>query len=154
MNPVVAVIAPGEMGAKVGGRLVAHGLKVMTSLAGRSEATLARANSAGMVGASDEDIAGADYILSILPPGEALGLAQRFTPALSASNAKPVFVECNAVSPQTVERIAGVIAPTGCPFVDAGIIGGPPKPKEGPGPAFYASGPDAPRFAALREHGL
>ena len=114
MNPVVAVIAPGEMGAKVGGRLVAHGLKVMTSLAGRSEATLARANSAGMVGASDEDIAGADYILSILPPGEALGLAQRFTSALSASNAKPVFVECNAVSPQTVERIAFMSSGQSC----------------------------------------
>ena len=36
-----------------------------------------------------------------------------------------------------------MIAPTGCPFVDAGIIGGPPAPMEGPGPRFYASGLEA-----------
>ena len=36
MQPVVAVIAPGMMGAAVGGRLVEHGLKVLTSLKGRS----------------------------------------------------------------------------------------------------------------------
>jgi hypothetical protein len=70
----------------------------------------------------------ADFILSILPPGDALSFAQRFVPALTASNAKPVYVECNAINPVTVEQVAKVIAPTGCPFVDAGIIGQPPKP--------------------------
>ena len=34
MNPVVAVIAPGMMGAAVAGRLVENGLKVLTSLGG------------------------------------------------------------------------------------------------------------------------
>ena len=46
-----------------------------------------------------------------------------------------------------------VIAPTGSSFVDAGIIGAPPKPNDA-GPRFYASGPQAPRFASLREFGL
>ena len=41
MNPVVAVIAPGMMGAAVGKRLVDHGLKVLTSLKGRSAETVA-----------------------------------------------------------------------------------------------------------------
>ena len=153
MNPVVAVIAPGAMGAPVGKRLVEHGLKVLTSLNERSPATVARAQAAGLTAASDDEIAGADFILSILPPGDALPLAQRFAPALAASNSKPVYVECNAVSPPTVERIAAVIAPTGCPFVDAGIIGAPPRPDYG-GPHFYASGREAPRFAALGQFGL
>jgi L-threonate 2-dehydrogenase len=153
MNPVVAVIAPGAMGAAVGKRLVEHGLKVLTSLEGRSAATVARANAAGLTAASDAEIARADFILSILPPGDALPLAQRFAPALAASNSKPVYVECNAVSPPTVERIAAAIAPTGCPFVDAGIIGAPPRPDYG-GPTFYASGREAPRFAVLGEFGL
>jgi 3-hydroxyisobutyrate dehydrogenase-like beta-hydroxyacid dehydrogenase len=153
MNPVVAVIAPGAMGAPVGQRMVEHGVKVLTSLEDRSAATVARAKAAGMTAASDEEIAGADFILSILPPGDALPLAQRFAPALAASNGKPVYVECNAVSPPTVERIAAAIVPTGCPFVDAGIIGAPPRPDYG-GPTFYASGPDAPRFAALGKFGL
>ena len=153
MTPVVAVIAPGMMGAAVGKRLVDNGLKVLTSLKGRSEETQARAKAAGMAAASDEEIAATDFILSILPPGDALSFAQRFVPALKASNSKPVFVECNAINPVTVERVAAAIAPTDCLFVDAGIIGQPPKPGDA-GPRFYASGAAAPRFATLREYGL
>jgi len=153
MSPVVAVIAPGMMGAAVGKRLVDHGLKVLTSLKGRSAETAERASATGMISVEDEEIAGSDFILSILPPGDAVSLAQRFAPTLTASNSKPVFVDCNAVSPRTVDRIAAVIAPTGSSFVDAGIIGAPPRPNDA-GPRFYASGPQAPRFASLREFGL
>jgi putative dehydrogenase len=139
MTPVVAVIAPGMMGAAVGKRLADRGLKVLTSLKGRSPDTLARAKDAGIV--------------DILPPGDALSLAQRFAPALKASNSKPVYVDCNAINPVTVNRVAAAVAPTDCPFVDAGIIGSPPKPGDA-GPRFYASGPAAPRFATLRDYGL
>jgi len=156
MAPVVAVVAAGAMGAAVGQRLTDHGVTVLTSLAGRSEATAARAAAAGMSAASDAEIAAADFVLSVLPPGDALALAQHFVPALSASNVKPIYVECNAVNPATVERIASTIAPTGCAFVDAGIVGPPPKTGQGTlaGPRFYASGDAAPRFAALRLYGL
>jgi L-threonate 2-dehydrogenase len=153
MTPVVAVIAPGMMGAAVGKRLVDNGVKVLTSLSGRSSETAARAKSAGMTTATDEEIAGTDFILSILPPGDAVALAERFVPALKASNSKPVYVDCNAINPVTVDRVAAAIAPTDCPFVDSGIIGSPPNPGDA-GPRFYASGPDAPRFATLRQYGL
>jgi putative dehydrogenase len=153
MTPVVAVIAPGMMGAAVGERLVDNGVKVLTSLKGRSAETASRAKSAGMSVASDEEIAASDFILSILPPGDAVALAERFQPALKASNAKPIYVDCNAINPKTVDRVAAVIAPTDCPFVDSGIIGSPPKPGDA-GPRFYASGPAAPRFATLRQYGL
>jgi L-threonate 2-dehydrogenase len=153
MTPVVAVIAPGMMGAGVGKRLADSGLKVLTSLKGRSQETVARAKECGIIDASDNEIAAADFILSILPPGDALALAERFAPALKASNAKPVYVDCNAINPKTVERVAAAIAPTECPFVDAGIIGSPPKPGDA-GPRLYASGPAAQRFAALRDYGL
>jgi L-threonate 2-dehydrogenase len=153
MTPVVAVIAPGMMGAAVGKRLVDSGLKVLTSLKGRSAETATRAKAAGMTVAGDEEIAASDFILSILPPGDAVALAERFQPALKASNAKPVYVDCNAINPKTVDRVAAVIAPTDCPFVDSGIIGSPPKPGDA-GPRFYASGPAAPRFATLRQYGL
>jgi putative dehydrogenase len=126
---------------------------VLTSLTGRSAETSERAKAAGMVAATDEEIAATDFILSILPPGDAVALAQRLAPALGDSNSKPVYVDCNAVSPRTAEHIAAAIAPTGSPFVDAGIIGPPPKGNDA-GPRFYASGPDAPRFAALKDFGL
>jgi len=153
MPPLVTVIAPGAMGAAVGKRLADHGLKVLTALDGRSETTAARARAAGMTPASDVEIASADFILSILPPGDALSLAQRFAPVLGASNVKPVYVDCNAISPATVGRVAAAIAPTGCPFVDAGIIGPPPRPGDA-GPRVYASGAAASRFATLRDFGL
>jgi 3-hydroxyisobutyrate dehydrogenase-like beta-hydroxyacid dehydrogenase len=153
MTPVVAVIAPGMMGAGVGRRLTDHGVKVLTSLKGRSRETEQRASAAGMLAATDEEIASTDFILSIIPPGDAVALAQRFVPALSASNAKPLYVDCNAISPPTLERVAAAIAPTGSPFVDAGIIGSPPQPGDA-GPRFYASGPHAARFATLKQYGL
>ncbi len=153
MAPVIAVIAPGAMGAAVGKRLVGHGVKVLTSLTGRSSATAKRASDAGMIDAGDAEIASADFILAILPPGDALPLARRFASALAASDSKPVYVDCNAINPATVERIAAVIAPTGCAFVDAGILGPPPQ-GQGAGPRFYISGEAAPRAAALRQYGL
>ena len=164
MKPVVAVIAAGMMGAAVGRRLADHGIKVLTSLSGRSESTAARADEAGLLAASDSEIASADFILSIVPPGEALVLAERLVLALKASNAKPVFVDCNAINPNTVGRVAALIEPTGCAFVDCGIIG-PPPPRiaaaQGAdrevtltGPRFYASGPAAIRFLNLRQYGL
>src|SRR5215467_614435 len=121
MTPTIAIVAPGAMGAGIGQRLASHGVRVLTSLTGRSDATAARARESRMNPASDEEIAAADFLLSILPPGDALALAQRFAPVLAAaSNAKPVYVDCNAINPATVEQVAAIIAPTGCPFVDAG----------------------------------
>src|SRR5262245_14206726 len=153
MAPVVSIIAPGMMGSAVGKRLVVNGLKVTTVLEGRSAMSMARARDAGMVGVNDEEAASADLLLSIVPPGDALALSERFAPILRARNEKPVYVDCNAVSPVTAADIAKVVQDTGTPFVDAGIIGAPPRPQYD-GPAFYASGEAAPRFAELSRYGL
>ena len=112
-TPTIAVIAQGSMGAGVAKRLTDNGVRVLTSLAGRSEASAARAKDAGMIDASDAEIAAADVILSIVPPGDALPLAQRLAPALTAVDPKPLYADCNAVSPDTVKQIAAAIAPTG-----------------------------------------
>jgi L-threonate 2-dehydrogenase len=153
MRPIIAVIAPGSMGAAVGRRLVERGAEVRTALAGRSAATAARAEAAGMVAAEPTGLAEADFILSIVPPGEAIALAESLVPILTQAVRKPIYVDCNAVNPDTVAHMAAVIAPTGCRFVDAGIIGAPPQP-DAAGPVFYASGPDAGCLAALAEYGL
>jgi L-threonate 2-dehydrogenase len=153
MAPVVAIIAPGMMGSAVGRRLVQHGLKVTTVLDGRSAESLARAREAGMVPVTDTEAVTADVVMSIVPPAAAVPLAERLLPRLQASRQKPIYVDCNAVNPKTVVEIASIVTSTGCPFVDAGIIGGPPKPNYD-GPVFYASGDAAGRFAALGEYGL
>ena len=151
---VIGVIAQGTMGSGVGRRLRESGAEVRTLLSGRSPASAERARAAGMVAAAGERalLEGADFFLSILPPGEAEPLARRLAPTLAALGAKPIYIDCNAVSPQTAIRIGEVIAPTGAHFVDAGIIGGPPRP--GYSPAIYASGPTARQTAVLRDWGI
>jgi putative dehydrogenase len=153
MTPTVAIIAPGNMGAGVASRLTENRVTVLTALAGRSAASGERAREAGMSAVSERELAEADFLLSIVPPGEALALARRLVPVLTAANRKPIYVECNAVSPQTMLQIADVIGKTGCRFVAAGIIGPPPKPGTG-NTKFYASGPAAKDFAKLNDYGL
>jgi 3-hydroxyisobutyrate dehydrogenase-like beta-hydroxyacid dehydrogenase len=153
MPPIVAVIAPGSMGSAVAARLTAHGVEVCTSLAGRSPASAARAAKAGMHATDDAGIVAADIILSIVPPGEAVALAERLAPALTAAVRKPVYADCNAISPATMARIAAVLAPTGCACVDAGIVG-PPPAADTHATRIYLSGPEAHRVAVLAEYGL
>jgi L-threonate 2-dehydrogenase len=152
---VIGVIAQGTMGSGVGRRLRESGAEVRTLLSGRSPASAERARAAGMVAAADERalLDGADFFLSILPPGEAEPLARRLAPTLAALNRKPVYLDCNAVSPQTAIRIGEIIAPTGAHFVDAGIIGGPPRPGY-KGPSIYASGEHVREALPLRDWGI
>ena len=141
------------MGAGVGQRLVEGGVDVVTSLAGRGADSAARAKAAGMRPVEDAALADAETILSIVPPGSALALAERLAPVLRSAAHKPLYVDCNAVSPGTVARIAAVVQGTGAAFVDGGIIGGPPRPGS-TGTSIYVSGPEAPRAARLTEYGL
>ena len=152
---VIGVIAQGTMGSGVGRRLRENGAEVRTLLSGRSPASAERARAAGMVAAADERalLDGADFFLSILPPGEAEPLARRFAPTLAALDRKPVYLDCNAVSPQTAIRIGEIIAATGAHFVDAGIIGGPPRPGY-KGPSIYASGEYVREALPLRDWGI
>jgi L-threonate 2-dehydrogenase len=153
MPPVVAVIAPGMMGSAVAKRLTSSGVEVRTLLAGRSGATAARARAAGMVDATHDQIAAADFILSIVPPGQALDLAESLAPAMRAATRKPVYVDCNAVSPETVARIDRVVRQAGAAFVDGGIIG-PPPVADSSRTRIYLSGPDASAVAVLADYGL
>lgn len=154
MSITVAIMAQGTMGAGVGKRLHESGARVRTLLSGRSEASARRARDAGMTPMGDERalLDGADVFLSILPPDQAENLAKRLAPALTALAKKPIYVDCNAVSPQTAQLIAAAVMPSGAKFVDGGIIGGPPRP--GYSPAIYASGPAAGETAVLRDWGI
>ena len=149
-----AIVASGEMGAFIGATLSAHGARVLTAREGRSETSLQRARIAGFELVEREAllVEAADVILSVVPPNAALGLATRFEPILSASGNKPVYIDCNAVAPETVKRIESQLAGTGCSFVDGALFGGPTSGK--PGVTLYVSGASAPETQALGNFGL
>ena len=153
MTREFAIIAAGAMGSAVAHRLTEKGGRVLTLLDGRSSSTRRRAEDSGMIAVDEDRIARADIVFSIVPPAEALALAERLVPALTRSPRKPIFVDCNAISTQTVKQVAAIIAPTGAHFVDGAIIGGPPKPGE-PGPTFYFSGGPAADLECLRDYEL
>jgi 3-hydroxyisobutyrate dehydrogenase-like beta-hydroxyacid dehydrogenase len=153
MKPVIAIVAPGNMGAGLAAVLTRHGVTVRTSLAGRSPATLQRAQAAGMQDVPPAGLVEADFLLSILPPVDALSFARAMAPHLAAAAQRPVFVDCNAKSPETAREIGAVITGCGTPFIDAAIIGLPPHPGA-PVPRIFAAGGPAQQLAVLNEHGL
>jgi 3-hydroxyisobutyrate dehydrogenase-like beta-hydroxyacid dehydrogenase len=151
----IAILSPGDMGAAIGAVLKRYGLDVLTCLDGRSNLTRLRALESGIreVGFMDDVVREADVVLSVLPPGQALALAERVARALHRTRARVTYVDCNAVSPATVRKVEAIIRVAGSAFIDAGIIGGPPSGMDS-GTRFYCSGPDTSAFEALREYGL
>ncbi|KAG2072254.1 hypothetical protein BDR04DRAFT_1153511 [Suillus decipiens] len=155
--PRLAVVSAGAMGAAVAKRLTNIGCTVYTNLEGRSEVTRKRAQDAGMIDLSvNELVLKSDWILSILPPRDAVSFAKKIQEVAGNILSSPrTFVDCNAVNPKTVKRIAALFAGTSIGFVDAGIIGWPPKGDYDP--TFYASAEDVKtldEFTTLSKYGL
>jgi 3-hydroxyisobutyrate dehydrogenase-like beta-hydroxyacid dehydrogenase len=153
-RPVVAIVSPGEMGHAIGRVLTGHSLRVITSLDGRSERTVGLARAAGLedVGSLERAIDEADLVLSVLPSAAAPGLAQAVAGRLAGRRRPLTFVECNALAPQTVRELTGLVAAAGGGVVDVGIVGSPPTAAASP--RFYAAGPHLDPFLALGDHGL
>jgi len=150
----VAILSPGDMGHAVGHVLVEHGLMVKTCLEGRSRRTQELAKKAGIESVPNYEqlVCDADIILSILKPSEALNAATTVAGALGSVGERIVYVDCNAIAPNTVKKIAEIITGAGSRFVDAGIIGAPPA--RGSNTRLYASGPDIGEFEVLCQYGL
>lgn len=144
----IALISPGAMGSALGAALFAAGHELLTSLSGRSAASRARAEAAGMRHAEDAALAGCDIILSVVPPGDAAALVERLLPHIAAQATKPLFVDANALSPETKQALAARLATVGCALVDGAILGPPPgtSPR---GAVLLLSGDEAASAARL-----
>ena len=104
---------------------------------GRSAATAERAGRAGL--RALQDAAQADVILSICPPDAALELAR------AHAGFDGLYVDANAIAPATRDAIAALMPR----FVDAGIVG--PPPRVAGTTRLYLSGVHASEVAALFE---
>ncbi len=149
MSKTIGLMSPGDMGGGVAKALVDAGVTVVTCVAGRSAETVQRAKDGGLETAPDLAgvIDGCDLFLSIMPPERAEPLAVEVAAAMQATGKTPAYADCNAISPATVNKVAETIAPTGAPFIDAGIIGR--HPGYGVPVRFYSSGPNAALLDAI-----
>ena len=144
----IGMLGMGTMGAAVAGEFRKAGYDVVTYLAGRSAVSTRRANERKIVPVRDlqELVSRSRIVFSIVPPSEAVALAEAVAAAADGLRSKPVFVDANAVSPQTMARMAKICENSGLPLADGGIVGGPPK--RGYRPRLYLSGA---RADALRD---
>jgi len=145
----IAILHPGEMGAAIGARLRAKGLRVLWTSAGRSAATRTRAQAADLedAGTLRAALSATSIVLSVCPPHAALSLARE----VAATRYRGVYVDANAIAPATSREAALAIEAAGGTFVDGGIIG--PPPREGTNARLYLSGRDAASLAPLFSSG-
>ena len=165
--PTVAIVSAGAMGAGLAKRLTTFGCTVLTIVEGRSESTKQRAKEAGIKGASlSEIVREADWVLSILPPSSAEHFAREFLATEKTvlvddggriRARASVFVDCNAKNPETAQYLSKLFADSPSIFLDASIVGLPPKGSHDP--VLYASADPSDRhtleeFGALQRYGI
>lgn len=135
------------MGGGLGWALRQGGVRVVSTVEGRSARTarLARAAALELLPSLDEVVATSRIVLLVAPPDQALDVAHAVASAARSTGARPLVVDLNAVSPSTIESVAAALAPL--PLVDGSISGPPPIVR--PGARIYLSGPRAAEVVAL-----
>ena len=141
----IALLHPGEMGAAIGAGLLAQGHRVLWASQGRGATTRQRAAAAGLedAGTLARAAQAADVVFSVCPPHAASALAR----AVAACGFAGIYVDANAVSPETTREVGKVVEAAGASYVDAGIIG--PPPVTGASVRLYLCGSRAGEIAPL-----
>jgi 3-hydroxyisobutyrate dehydrogenase-like beta-hydroxyacid dehydrogenase len=141
----IALLHPGKMGVTIGAAAKTGGTRVVWVSHGRSRATRARAQQAGLVEVEtlSDALDQSDAVLSVCPPHAALESAR----AVAGYGFAGVYIDANAVSRGTAEEIGAAVTRGGATFVDGGIIG---SPVERPGTTrLYLSGHRAEEVAGI-----
>jgi 3-hydroxyisobutyrate dehydrogenase-like beta-hydroxyacid dehydrogenase len=147
----VGIVSLGAMGSAIAHSLAASGVRVVATLAGRSERTARLAERAGaeLLPELEDVVRESDVVHSIVPPESAMSVADDIASAATGVVHMPLLVELNAVAPATVRRIADAT-----PFdVVDGSISGPP-PWKADTTRIYLSGPRADEIARLPFDGV
>jgi 3-hydroxyisobutyrate dehydrogenase-like beta-hydroxyacid dehydrogenase len=141
----VALLHPGNMGVTIGAAAATSGARVVWVSHERGEATRKRASQAGLVdvGNLEDALRQSDIVLSVCPPHAAVDVAEQ----VAARKFKGVYVDANAISRATAERIGEIVSRAGASFVDGGIIGSPVK--QAGTTRLYLSGARAPEISEL-----
>lgn len=145
----LGILHPGAMGATIGWSAKPSVATVLWASAGRSGASVARAEKAGLedAGTVAEMVRLAEVIVSVCPPHAAESLAAE----VAGYGFRGLYADANAVSPNRSRRVGQLIEQGGGQYVDGGIIGGPVQK---PGTTrLYLSGEGAETVAACFKDG-
>jgi 3-hydroxyisobutyrate dehydrogenase-like beta-hydroxyacid dehydrogenase len=144
----IGLLHPGEMGASIGAVLTKTGHEVLYLASGRSSATRNRAVQAGLydAGLLPDLVGQVEVLFSICPPSAALEVA---TSVMQVGFAG-MYVDANAIAPQSAVQVAAVVQAGQATYVDGGIIG--PPVREAGQTRLYLSGAKAPLVAGLFEN--
>ena len=150
----VAILSPGDMGHAIGQLLKENELRVLTCLTGRSKRTRELSDQAGITDVPNlnELVEQSDVLMSVTVSEAVPGLCREIADAVKVTGTELLFAECNAIAPELSKAMGGVLQGAGARYVDASIIGGPPR--NGSSPRIYVSGDNATEFEQLRDFGL
>ena len=136
----IGILHPGAMGISVAESLIAAGNEVMWCSDGRSPESKERARTvADLVdtGWLNGLVNRSKLIISVVPPAAALDVAFE----VSSLGYRGLYLDANAISPETARLVAREVESSGAQYIDGGIIG-PPAAKEG-STRLYISGDGA-----------
>ncbi|HIF44168.1 MAG TPA: NAD(P)-dependent oxidoreductase [Dehalococcoidia bacterium] len=150
----VAILSPGDMGHAIGQLLRENELKVFTCLTGRSDRTRELSEKAGIIDVPNLNVLveQSDVVMSITVSEAVPSLCHEIADAVKATGTDLLFGECNAIAPSLSAEMQKVLNEGGARYVDASIIGGPPR--NGNSPRLYVSGDNATEFEQLKDFGL
>ena len=95
----IGILWPGAMGSALGRAWGEGGVRVVTTVAGRSERTRRLARDLTLLGSVDEVVAASDAVVSIVPPARAVDQAHEIADAVTRTGRHPVVADLNAISP-------------------------------------------------------
>ena len=136
----VGILHPGMMGISVAASFIEAGNEVLWASDDRSQESKNRAKS--LNGFEDTGwlnglVNRSKLIISVVPPHAAKDVAFD----VSSLGYRGIYIDANAISPDTAGQVAQEIESSGATYVDGGIIG-PPADKYG-STRLYLSGDDA-----------
>ena len=122
-RPTVGILHPGQMGSSLAASAQQSGCRVVWASEDRSAATHGRAqqldlHDAGTVARLCEIC---DVVVSVCPPHAARQVATQ----VAGHGFRGLYLDANAISPQSAVEVARIVAGSGACVIDGGIVGPP-----------------------------
>jgi len=147
MNGTIGLLHPGQMGSSIGAAAASNGHRVIWCSEDRSAATRARAERDGLtdVHRLEQLVVQSEVIVSVCPPSAAAQVAD----SVASLGFTGLYMDANAIAPQTARGIAVRVQQAGASFVDGGIVGPPVRTRGAT--LLYVSGARAAQVARIFE---